>query len=58
MKFNNAVINTVGDLKKLLERFPNKKSILLDNNGNTWPPEFYNWGDAEDDDIDWPIAIR
>jgi len=56
--FTSVKIETVGELKKLLEQFPDNKPLLIDDDGNTWPPEFYNWADAKNDDCNWPIAIR
>ena len=57
--FTNKTIETVGQLKKLLERFPDNKPIIIDDEGDTWSPNFYNWAeDKYDDDCKWPIAIR
>ena len=57
-KFTNETIETVGQLKKLLDRFPDDKPIIMDSDGNTWPPIFYNWSGSEDNDTDWPLAIQ
>lgn len=56
--FGSRIINTVGELKELLKQFPDDKPIIMDDEGNTWPPEFYNWAEKEDDDTNWPISIR
>ena len=48
----------MGELKELLKQFPDDKPIIMDDEGNTWPPEFYNWAEKEDDDTNWPISIR
>lgn len=56
--FKSKVISSVGELKELLKQFPEDKPIIMDEEGNTWMPEFYNWADSEDSDTDWPIGIR
>lgn len=59
MKFTSETIETVGQLRELLKRFPDDKPVIRDEEGNTWSPEFYNWADnKDDDDCDWPIGIR
>jgi hypothetical protein len=56
--FNSQVVETVGQLRKLLEKFPDDKALVIDDEGNTWPPEFYNWAEEEDSNENWPLGIR
>lgn len=51
-------VSTVGELKELLEKYPNDKPLICDCDGNTWNPEFYNWADGENEDITEPLAIN
>jgi len=58
-KFTEQKVRTVGELRKLLERFPDDKLLIVDDGcGNTWTPVVYNWADEADDDLDWPLAIK
>ena len=57
-KFTTQTIETVGQLRKLLEKFPDDKPIIMDSEGNTWPPVFYNWADSADGDTEWPLGIQ
>ena len=50
-----STINTVGELKELLKKFPDDKPIIIDENGNTRPPQFYDWAGEGDE---WPIGIK
>lgn len=51
--------NTVGELKKCLEQWPDEKPILVDVNGDTFPVMVYDWADSEDkNSLDWPVAIQ
>ena len=62
--FKSRTVNTVGELKKLLEQFPDDKPIIIpvgdfDDEGVTWPPEVFNWNqNADINDLNWPIGIR
>ena len=56
--FSSKTVQTVGEMMELLKQFPVDKPIIMDEEGNTWSPEVYNWADSEDEDIDWPLAIR
>ena len=56
-KFTSKTVETVGQLRELLKRFPDDKPLIMDSDGNTWPPLFYNWADAENGDTEWPLAI-
>jgi ABC-type microcin C transport system permease subunit YejE len=56
--FTQQTITNVGELKTLLNMFPNDKPIIIDFEGNTYSPEFYNWADVEDNDISMPLAIN
>ena len=53
------VIETVRELKRFLDQFPDGKPIIRrDEDGNTWSPEFYIWDDSKGvNDIDSPLAI-
>jgi hypothetical protein len=56
--FDLQVVETVGQLRELLEKFPDDKPLIIDDEGNTRPPEFYNWAEEEDSNINWPLGIR
>ena len=56
--FDSKTVTTAGEMIELLRQFPVDKPIIMDEDGNTWSPEVYNWAEGEDDDINWPLAIR
>lgn len=50
--------NTVGELRKVLEQWPDEKPIILDYDGNTTALEVLDWSPARQDDISWPVVIQ
>ena len=48
---------TVGELRKALDRWPDDKPLILDDDGNTYPVTITEWAEAEANDLDWPAAI-
>jgi DNA-binding transcriptional regulator LsrR (DeoR family) len=51
------LIQTIGDLRKAIEKYPDDKPIIIDDNGDTYGFNISRWDYAPDDDISHPLAI-
>lgn len=49
---------TIGQLRSALSRWPDKKPLILDLQGNSSNVIIEDWANEAPDNLDWPVAIN